>query len=86
MLKKLDSFGLEACKDLEAAMEVVTEALMEAMEVTKAPARELGRAAAAKSTTVTVRIKCQSQLKNLVISLKWSSSFYYLFCFRSKLR
>ena len=34
------------------------EALMEAMEVTKAPARELGRAAA-KSTTVTVCIICQ---------------------------
>ena len=62
MLKKLVSFGLETSQDLEAVMEAVMEALMEAMEameVTKAPARELGRAAAAKSTTVTVRIKCQ---------------------------
>ena len=46
--KKLDSFGLEASKDLEAVMvammEAVMEALMEAMEVTKALARELGRA------------------------------------------
>ena len=60
MLKKLDSFGLETSQDLEAVMEAVMEALMEAMEVTKAPARELGRAAAAKSTTVTVRITYMS--------------------------
>ena len=70
MLKKLVSFGLETSQDLEAVMEAMMEAMMEAvmealmeameaMEVTKAPARELGRAAAAKSTTVTVRIKCQ---------------------------
>ena len=51
MLKKLDSFGLEASKDLEAVM----EAMMEAMEVTKAPARELGRAAAVKSTMVRIK-------------------------------
>ena len=49
MLKKLDSFGLEATKDLEAVMEV----MMEATEVTKAPARELGRAAAVESTNGT---------------------------------
>ena len=57
MLKKLDSFGLEARKDLEAVMEVVTEALMEATEVTKVPVREVGRAAAAVESMV--RIKCQ---------------------------
>jgi hypothetical protein len=51
LLKKLDSFGLEASKDLEAVM----EAMMEAMEVTKAPARELGRAAAVKSTMVRIK-------------------------------
>ena len=55
MLKKLEIFGLVASKDLEAVMEAVMEAmmeaLMEAMEVTKA--RELGRAAAVKTTNGT---------------------------------
>ena len=73
LLKKLDSFGLEARKDLEAATEVMMEALM---EVTKAPAREVGRAAAAKSTTVMVRIKCQ-------IYANWaslSSGSFIIYC------
>ena len=34
-------------------MEAVMEAMMEAMEVTKAPAREFGRAAAVESTNGT---------------------------------
>ena len=41
MLKKLEIFGLEARNDLDMT-EAMTEAAMEAMEVTKAPARELG--------------------------------------------
>ena len=53
MLKKLEIFGKEASKDLEAVMEAMMEALMEAMEameVTKAPERELDRAAAVETT------------------------------------